>query len=63
MGENLRYKIMYYNYSKKRFNRRVKTIRIVGIPGNNLPDKWSINVQVASVRCTQLGVQSRILHS
>jgi len=28
-----------------------------------IPDKWSSNIQGASVRCTQLEVPSSILHS
>jgi len=40
-GKNLGHKKMQYNYSKKKFTRRVKPIRIIGDPDNQLPDKRS----------------------
>jgi hypothetical protein len=47
--KNLRYKKMQYNYSKKMLTRRAKPSRIIGIPNNQRPDKWSSTVLRAFV--------------
>jgi hypothetical protein len=39
-----RLKRKLHNYRKKMFNRRVKTIRIIGDPDNQPPDKWSSTI-------------------
>jgi hypothetical protein len=45
VGEkNLNHKKMQHNYSKKKFTGRAKTIRIIGDPDNQLPNKWSSTV-------------------
>jgi len=35
---------MQYKYSKKTFNLRAKSIRLLDDPDNQLPDKWSSTV-------------------
>ena len=50
-GKNLSHKKMWYIYSKKMFTRRAKSIRIIGDPGNQLPDKWSSTVLRNKVGC------------
>jgi len=37
------------------FNRRAKTIWMIGIPDNNLPDKWSSNVKLLLSGALNLG--------
>ena len=39
-GNNLSYKQMQYNYSKKMFARRDKPIQIIGNPTNHCLNKW-----------------------
>lgn len=40
---------MQYNYSNKRFTRRAKRIRIIGVPDNLRPDKCSSTVNTGAL--------------
>jgi uncharacterized protein YcfJ len=45
-GGNLSHKIIEYNCSKQMSSGRAKPIRIIGDPGNQLPDNWSSTLLV-----------------
>jgi hypothetical protein len=51
-GKNLSHKKMWYvQLLYKMFTRRAKSIRIIGDPDNQLPDKWSSTVLRNKMGC------------
>ena len=47
-GENLSHKNVDYSYSTRMFTRKAKPIRIIGVPDNQRPDKWSATVRISA---------------